>query len=53
MAFVMAIGNGVLGECVEGISVEVKRNLLMMVLVCPGFFGFFAQRLDGSDVMQR
>ena len=39
MAFVMAIGSMIIGECVEGIRVEVRREVLRMVLVCPGFFG--------------
>ena len=39
MASVMAIGSEVIGECVEGIRVEVRREVLRMVLVCPGFFG--------------
>ena len=34
----MAIGSDVIGECVEGISVEVRRGILKLVdLVCPGF----------------
>ena len=40
MAFVMAIESDVIGECAEGIRVEVRREVLRMVLVCPGFFGF-------------
>ena len=40
MASVMAIGSEVIGECVEGIRVEVSREILKMALVCPGFFGF-------------
>ena len=39
MAFVMAIGSEVVGECVEGIRIEVGRNILRMVLVCPVFLG--------------
>ena len=38
MASVMAIGSEVIGECVEGIRVEVRRKVLRMVLVCPGFW---------------
>jgi hypothetical protein len=38
MASVMAIGSEVIGECVEGIRVEVRREVLRVVLVCPGFF---------------
>jgi len=34
----MAIGSEVVGECVEGIRVEVGGKVLRMVLVCPGFF---------------
>ena len=33
----MAIGSEVIGEFVEGIRVEVRGNVLRMVLVCPGF----------------
>ena len=39
MASVMATGSEVTGECVEGIRVEVRREVLRVVLVCPGFFG--------------
>ena len=39
MASVMAIGSEVIGECVEGIRVEVRREVLRVVLVCIGFFG--------------
>lgn len=39
MASAMAIGSDVFGECVEGIRVEVGRQVLRMALVCPGFFG--------------
>ena len=44
MAFVMAIESDVIGECAEllsaeGIRVEVRREVLRMILVCPGFFG--------------
>ena len=35
----MAIGSEVIGECVEVIRVEVRREVLRVVLVCPGFFG--------------
>ena len=38
MASVMAMGSEVVGECVEGIRVEVRGKVLRMVLVCPGFF---------------
>ena len=37
MASAFATGSEVLGECVEGIRVEVRRKVLRMVLVCPGF----------------
>ena len=37
MAFVIAIGSEVIGECVEGIRVEVGGKVLRMVLVCPEF----------------
>ena len=40
MASVMAIGSEVIGECVEGIRVEVGREILRIDLVCPGFFGW-------------
>ena len=40
MASVMAIGNEVIGEWVEGIRVEVSREILKLALICPGFFGF-------------
>jgi hypothetical protein len=36
MASVMATGSGVIGECVEGIRVEVRREVLRM-LVCLEF----------------
>jgi len=35
----MAIGSEVIGECVEGIRVEVGGKVLKIILVCPGFFG--------------
>jgi len=38
MAFVMAIESYVIGECVEGIRVEVRREILRMVLVSLEFF---------------
>ncbi|QBE68870.1 hypothetical protein SynWH8101_1284 [Synechococcus sp. WH 8101] len=34
----MAMESEVVGECFEGIRVEVGREILKMVLVCPGFF---------------
>jgi hypothetical protein len=37
MASAMAIGSEVIGECVEGIRVEVGGKVLRMVLVCPEF----------------
>ena len=40
MASVMAIGSEVIGECVEGIRVEVGREILRIDLVSPGFFGW-------------
>ena len=40
MAFVIAIGSEVLGECVVAIRVELGRKVLRMALVCPGFFDF-------------
>ena len=43
----MATGSEVIGECVEGIRVEVRREVLKMVLVCPGFFGFALRVLMG------
>ena len=53
MAFVMAIGSEVIGECVEGIRVEVRREVLRVVLVYPGSFPFGAQCLIGSVVRLR
>ena len=53
MASVMAIGSEVIGECVEGIRVEVSREVLRVVLVCPGFFRFGALCLIGSVVRLR
>ena len=47
MASVMAIGSEVIGECVEGIRVEARREVLKMVLVCPGFFVFALSVLIG------
>ena len=47
MASVMAMGSEVVGECVEGIRVEVGGKVLRMVLVCPGFFGFALSVLMG------
>ena len=47
MASVMAIGSEVIGECVEGIRVEVRREVFRLVLVCPGFFGFALRVLMG------
>jgi len=37
MAFVMTIESDVIGECVEGIRVEVRREVLRIVLVCLDF----------------
>jgi nitrogenase molybdenum-iron protein alpha/beta subunit len=53
MASVMATGSEVIGECVEGIRVEVRREVLRVVLVCPGFFRFGVQCLIGSVVRLR
>ena len=53
MAFVMAIGSEVVGECIEGIRVEVGVKILRMVLVCPGFFRFGALCLNGSVIRLR
>ena len=47
MAFVMAIGSEVIGECVEVIRVEVRREVLRVVLVCPGFFDLVLSVLMG------
>jgi len=33
----MAIESDVIGECVEGIRVEVRREVLRIVLVCLEF----------------
>jgi hypothetical protein len=53
MASVMATGSEVIGECVEGIRVEVRREVLRMVLVWPGIFLFGGQRLIVTDVRLR
>jgi len=47
MAFVMAIGSEGIGECVEVIRVEVRREVLRVVLVCPGFFDLVLSVLMG------
>ena len=47
MASVMAIGSEVIGECVEGIRVEVRREVLKMASMCHGFFGFALRVLMG------
>ena len=51
----MAIGSEVVGECVEGIRVEVDGKVLRMVLVCPGFFDWVLSVLMGllSDCVNR
>ena len=40
MASVMAVNSEVIGECIEGIRVEVGIKILRIDLVCPGFFGW-------------
>ena len=40
IASMMVIGSGVFGGCFEGIRVEVRREILSIDLVCPGFFGW-------------
>ena len=40
MVSVIAIGSGVFGSYFEGIRVEVRREILRIDLVCPGFFGW-------------
>jgi hypothetical protein len=47
MASAMAIGSEVIGECVEGIRVEVGGKVLRIVLLCTGFFGFALSVLMG------
>ena len=47
MASVMVTGSEVVGECVDGIRVEVRAKVLKMALVCPGFFGFALRVLMG------
>ena len=42
-----------IGEFVEGISVEVGSEVLKMVVVCPGFFRFGVQCLVGSVIRLR
>ena len=37
MVSVIAIGSGVFGSYFEGIRVEVRREILRIDLVCPGF----------------
>ena len=53
MAFVMAIESDVIGECVEAIRVEARREVLRMVLVCPGIFQFGGKCFIVSDVRLR
>jgi len=33
----MEIKSGIIGECFEGIRVEVRREVLRVVLVCSGY----------------
>lgn len=40
MASAMAIKSEVIGECVEGIRIEVERTVAGMGLVCLEFFGW-------------
>ena len=40
MVSVMAIGSRVLGSSFKEIRVEVRREILRIDLVCPGFFGW-------------
>jgi hypothetical protein len=53
MASAMAIGSEVIGECVEGIRVEVGGKVLRMVLVCPGFFDWVLSVLMAMVVRLR
>ena len=50
MASAMAIKSEVIGECVEGIRIEVERTVAGMGLVCLEFFWLGAQCLVGSVV---
>ena len=47
MASVMATESEVVAECVERIRVEARREVLRIVLVCTGFFGFALSVLMG------
>ena len=47
MASMMAIGSEVIGECVEAIRIEVRREVLKMASMCPGFFGLALSVLIG------
>ena len=47
MVSVIAIGSGVFGSYFEGIRVEVRREILRIDLVCPGFFGWALSDLLG------
>ena len=40
MVSVIAIGSAGFGSYFEGIRVEVRREILRIDLVCPGFFGW-------------
>ena len=53
MASAFATGSEVLGECVEGTMVEARREVLRVVLVCPGFFRFGVLCLNGSVIRLR
>jgi len=53
MVSVMGMGSEVSSECIERIRVEVRREVLRVVLVCPGFFRFGVQCLIGSVVRLR
>ena len=53
MASVMAIRSEVIGECIEGIRVEIRRKILGIALVLPWIFRLGAQCLVGSVVRLR
>ena len=46
MASEMAIGSKVIGECVEGIRVDVGLKMLRLYLLCLAFFDGWIRRLE-------
>ena len=52
MASVIAIGSEVIGECVEGIRIEVGRRNIEDGFGVHWIFRFCAQGLDGSVMRQ-